>query len=134
MRHEHYAIDQKSLMLMSDLESTYFLGNERLLHQAISNLIINAIKYSHEASLINIELKQIAQGIQLKVTNQGDVIDTSEQSHLFERFYKRSTDDNSNGLGLAITQSIIQLHHGKIHVTSSHQDGTTFTIILPKNI
>ncbi|MGM2827157.1 ATP-binding protein, partial [Bacillus cereus group sp. Bce006] len=47
---------------------------------------------------------------------------------------KRSTDDNSNGLGLAITQSIIQLHHGKIHVTSSHQDGTTFTIILPKNI
>lgn len=134
VRHEHYAIDQKSLMLMSDLESTYFLGNERLLHQAISNLIINAIKYSHEASLINIELKQIAQGIQIKVTNQGDVIDTSEQSHLFERFYKRSTDDNSNGLGLAITQSIIQLHHGKIHVTSSHQDGTTFTIILPKNI
>ena len=79
-------------------------------------------------------MKQIAQGIQIKVTNQGDVIDTSEQSHLFERFYKRSTDDNSNGLGLAITQSIIQLHHGKIHVTSSHQDGTTFTIILPKNI
>jgi len=48
VRHEHYAIDQKSLMLMSDLESTYFLGNERLLHQAISNLIINAIKYSNK--------------------------------------------------------------------------------------
>ena len=65
---------------MSDLESTYFLGNERLLHQAISNLIINAIKYSHEASLINIELKQIAQGIQLKL--QIKVMSSTRQSNL----------------------------------------------------
>ena len=40
--------------------------------------------------------------------------------------------DNSNGLGLAITQSIIHLHRGQISVTSNDRDGTTFTVTLPE--
>ena len=47
-------------------------------------------------------------------------------------FYKRNAEDNSNGLGLAITQSIIHLHRGQISVTSNDRDGTTFTVTLPE--
>lgn len=133
IRHEHFALDNKSLMIKSNLESIYFLGNERLLHQAINNLIINAIKYAYHDSVINITLTQTSQHILIQVTNHGDVITETQQSRMFERFYKLSHDNNSNGLGLAITESIIKLHHGKIYVSSTQQEGTTFTIQLPQN-
>lgn len=48
-------------------------------------------------------------------------------------FYKVSKHDNSNGLGLAITKSIIELHHGTIQFTQSNEYVTTFTITLPNN-
>ena len=43
IRHEQFAADEKSLIILADLESINFLGNQRLLHQALSNLLINAI-------------------------------------------------------------------------------------------
>lgn len=131
IRHEHFALDHKSLMIMSNLESIYFLGNERLLHQAISNLVTNAIKYAYHDSVINISLTHTSRHILIQVTNHGDVITETQQSRMFERFYKLSHDNNSNGLGLAITESIIKLHHGKIYVSSTQHEGTTFTIQLP---
>jgi len=54
------------------------------------------------------------------------------QSHLFERFYKASHHDNSNGLGLAIAKAIFELHDGKIKVESEKYEGTTFTVIINK--
>ncbi|MDN9002362.1 two-component sensor histidine kinase, partial [Staphylococcus aureus] len=46
IRPEHFAADEKSLIILADLESIKFLGNQRLLHQALSNLLIKAIKYT----------------------------------------------------------------------------------------
>ena len=57
----------------------------------------------------------------------------SVQKHIFERFYKTTSHTDSNGLGLAITKSIIERHHGEISVNSQLGDGTTFTIILPRH-
>nr|MDK7244140.1 sensor histidine kinase [Staphylococcus lugdunensis] len=53
------------------------------------------------------------------------------QLHIFDRFYKVNSNDTSNGLGLSITQAIVQLHHGHIEVESNNLIGTQFTVILP---
>ena len=65
------------------------------------------------------------------VTNEGQTISKQAIPHLFDRFYKLNASDNSNGLGLAITKSIIDLHHGKICVSSDSENGTTFKILFP---
>lgn len=132
IRHEQYGIDNKQLMLMSDIDTVHFRGNNRLLHQACSNLIQNAIKYSNPNSMIDVNLFNNEGTIYFTVTNEGHTIPESVQPHLFDRFYKRNAEDNSNGLGLAITQSIIHLHRGQISVTSNDRDGTTFTVTLPE--
>ncbi len=117
---------------MSDIDTVHFRGNNRLLHQACSNLIQNAIKYSNPNSMIDVNLFNNEGTIYFTVTNEGHTIPESVQPHLFDRFYKRNAEDNSNGLGLAITQSIIHLHRGQISVTSNDRDGTTFTVTLPE--
>ena len=57
IRHEQFAADEKSLIILADLESINFLGNQRLLHQALSNLLINAIKYTDVGGAIDIALQ-----------------------------------------------------------------------------
>lgn len=128
VRHEQYHVEEKDLVVMTELEEVYFLGNERLIHQALSNLIINAIKYSPQYGLIQIHLSIEASKIIFTIENEGAISD-KDRSHIFERFYKLSNNQNSNGLGLAITKSIIELHNGCISVQSN--ESTIFTIELP---
>lgn len=133
IRHEQFAADEKSLIILADLEPIHFLGNQRLLHQAMSNLLINAIKYTDVGGAIDIALQHSHNNIIFTISNEGSPISPQTETRLFERFYKVSKHDNSNGLGLAITKSIIELHHGTIQFTQSNEYVTTFTITLPKN-
>ena len=128
VRHEQFHIEEKDLVIMTELDEVYLLGNERLIHQALSNLIINAIKYTPQYGLIQIHLSIEASNIIFTIENEGAVSD-KDMSHIFERFYKLNNDQSSNGLGLAITKSIVELHNGTISVQSN--DATIFTIQLP---
>lgn len=104
-----------------------------MLHQALSNLLINAIKYTDVGGAIDIALQHSHNNIIFTISNDGSPISPQVEARLFERFYKVSKHDNSNGLGLAITKSIIELHHGTIQFTQSNEYITTFTITLPNN-
>jgi two-component system OmpR family sensor kinase len=130
VRHERFATEQKGLTIMSDLADITYVGNERLLHQAFQNLITNGIKYSDEYGIIDLSLKENTDAITFTIKNEGNAIDKQTQQHIFERFYKVSNHDNSNGLGLAIAKTIIELHNGHIAV-DSEDDATIFTITLP---
>ena len=116
IRHEQFSANEKDLILMSDLETISMNGNERLLHQAFQNLITNAIQYSTTGGMVDVTLSQ----------------NLETQARIFERFYKSSNHDNSNGLGLAIAKAIFELHHGTITVDSEKNAGTTFTITFKK--
>lgn len=110
--------------------------NERLLEQAISNLIDNAIKYSDEGKEITIKGEESNSDITIQVADEGYGIEAEHIPRLFERFYRvdksRSRQRGGTGLGLAIVKHIAILHGGKVGVESTPGKGSIFSIFLPK--
>ncbi|SCS80319.1 sensor histidine kinase [Staphylococcus caeli] len=133
IRHEQFLANEKELVIMSDLAEITLIGNERLLYQAFQNIITNAIKYSEHGGTIDISLSNHLDSIVFEIIDDGQGMTEETQKRLFERFYKASNHDNSNGLGLAIAKAIFELHNGTIAVHSVKHEGTTFTITLNHN-
>ncbi len=126
-----------SLSCKEDLKAEI---NATLLEQAVVNLLDNAIKYSHVDSEIRVsagqaDTRNMNQGIQIQVRDQGIGIEKQHLPRLFERFYRvdkaRSRKLGGTGLGLAIVKHIVQVHRGRIDVVSVPGKGSTFTIFLP---
>ena len=106
------------------------------LGKVIANLLENAGKYSAPGTPIYITAEKTAEGISISVADRGMGIDLSEQSLIFERFYRaRAQADGTSGtgMGLAISRAIIEAHGGAISVTSQPGQGSVFTVILPQN-
>ena len=116
------------------------------IHQVISNMLINAIKYSPRAGKINISLEyaQITgapcsnettpPAIKFTISDNGIGIPEEELNLVFERFYQSSITDNGTGgtgLGLAICKEIIELHHGVIFAKNRSECGVTMTFTVP---
>ena len=111
-------------------------ANEFLLEEAIFILIENAVKYSPKRSQISMELSQTKNHASITVSDSGPGIAQEELQHIFKRFYRidsarQKQQRNGYGLGLAIAQSIVQQHHGKINVQSEIGVGSSFSIVLP---
>lgn len=128
---ESLAYEKKIRLTYNIAENINFNCDSNQLKQLISILLDNAIKHSFKKEEILIELTKKKELIILKVTNKGDNIPLEEQAKIFERFYRvdkaRSRSENRYGLGLAIAKNIVELHHGKISVSSI--DGlTTFQV------
>ena len=105
-----------------------------LLRRALANLCANAIKYGAADSELSICATPTADGIHLQVRNRGQTIPAEHLPRLFERFYRvdesRERSAQSNGLGLSIVATIMQLHNGGYSVTST--DGVTcFELFFP---
>jgi two-component system heavy metal sensor histidine kinase CusS len=105
-----------------------------LLRRALANLCANAIKYGAPHSELCIHANPTADGIQVQVRNHGQTIPAQHLPRLFERFYRvdesRERSAQSNGLGLSIVATIMQLHNGACHVSSA--DGVTcFELFFP---
>jgi signal transduction histidine kinase len=107
-------------------------GDAQLLGQAFDNLIQNAIKFSSPQQPIDVDLSQNAQQITLSVTDHGIGMEDFVRERIFDRFYQaesaRSNQFGSQGLGLALTKRIIEMHHGSIKVESTPGLGTRVTI------
>ncbi|WP_448108312.1 heavy metal sensor histidine kinase [Pseudomonas azerbaijanoccidentalis] len=105
-----------------------------LLRRALANLCANAIKYGAPDSALHIHAAPQADGIHLQVRNHGQTIPAEHLPRLFERFYRvdesRERSAQSNGLGLSIVATIMQLHNGAYSVSSV--DGVTcFELVFP---
>jgi two-component system OmpR family sensor kinase len=103
------------------------------LHQALGNLVANAIKFSPEDE--RVELRALGRDgeVLIEVSDKGVGIPADEVPRLKERFYRASTagDAQGTGLGLAITEEIIDRHGGCLEVESQVGAGSTFRIRLP---
>jgi two-component system, OmpR family, sensor kinase len=108
-------------------------ADELRLHQALGNLIGNAIKFSHEDERVALRALARDAEVLIEVSDRGVGIPAHEVPRLKERFYRASTagDAQGTGLGLAITQEIVQRHGGRLEVESQVGSGSTFRIRLP---
>jgi len=108
----------------------------QLLEQAAVNLLDNAIKYSEEKGLVQIEVIAKGSEICLSFKDYGIGIPKEHLPRLFERFYRvdkaRSRKLGGTGLGLAIVKHIVQTHEGYVTVESEPGKGSNFIIHLPK--
>ena len=112
--------------------------NAALLEQAVINLLDNAIKYSEPGRPVSVDVEQTPGEVVIRVVDRGSGIEPQHLPRIFERFYRvdkaRSRKLGGTGLGLAIVKHIVQAHGGTITVESSPDEGSTFTIHLPKAI
>jgi two-component system phosphate regulon sensor histidine kinase PhoR len=108
-----------------------------LIEQAVVNLLDNAIKYSDTETSVRLAARQTADEIQISVQDHGIGIERKHLPRLFERFYRvdkaRSRAMGGTGLGLAIVKHISQAHGGRVDVASALNEGSTFTIHLPRD-
>jgi signal transduction histidine kinase len=105
------------------------------IEQVISNLINNAIKYSPEAKKIDIDISTSSKTVRVAVRDYGIGIPVEHRAHIFKRFYQGHGKGylGGMGLGLYVSQEIIQLHGGKIEAEFPDGDGTCFVVYLPIN-
>ncbi len=124
--------EQKDLELEIDLDPVTFNGDEELLQQVWSNLIGNAIKFTHKGGTVAISLKSTPELITVKVSDNGIGMSEETQKHIFEKFYQGDTSHAAigNGLGLAIVKRIIDMNGGTIAVESRLGEGSVFTVQL----
>jgi two-component system, OmpR family, sensor histidine kinase CiaH len=109
-------------------------GDELLLQIALSNLIDNALKYTPKESPVYIDLIEKPDCVELKVTDIGPGIPDAEKEKIFEKFYRSGNEatrkTKGTGLGLYLTQKIIQNHNGDIFVMDNTPHGSIFVIQL----
>jgi signal transduction histidine kinase/ligand-binding sensor domain-containing protein/DNA-binding response OmpR family regulator len=113
------------------------------LEEVISNLLINAVKFTPAGGKITVEAGRDtgkdeafpSGNLQISVRDTGTGISREQLTHIFDRFYQaESTYENQGqgtGVGLALVKELVQLHHGKIDVYSHEGKGTEFIISLP---
>jgi two-component system phosphate regulon sensor histidine kinase PhoR len=111
------------------------LGNAAELRSAISNLIVNALKYSEAPILV--KWSDTVVGPELLVEDQGPGIDAKHIPRLTERFYRvdksRSQATGGTGLGLAIVKHVAVSHDAKLFIDSELGQGSTFRLVFPND-
>ncbi|MFN8358819.1 MAG: heavy metal sensor histidine kinase [Candidatus Kapaibacterium sp.] len=109
-------------------------GDAVRLHQALLNVLDNAVKYTPKQGSILVRLIKEQSWAVLRVSDTGVGIPHDDLPHIFDRFYRvdkaRSQDVQGNGLGLAIVKWIVEAHHGTITAESTIGKGTIVTIRL----
>lgn len=128
-------IDKKNLTVTKELEDITYTSNHQHMHQLLSNLITNAIKYNVEGGRITIKSYQLGDNVIIEVSDTGKGISKIDQGRVFERFFRcdqgRDKTTGGTGLGLAIVKHIVQFYQGTINLTSKLNEGTTFKVCLP---
>jgi PAS domain S-box-containing protein len=103
--------------------------------QVLSNIVMNAIKYSDRSTSIDIEISSVGNNVAISIKDQGIGIDKEDHEKIFDRFYRSGKNNVDTypgfGIGLFISKEIMQRHNGNILVESSRGNGSTFTVLLP---
>lgn len=110
-------------------------ADEERIHQVLTNLIVNSLKYGVERGVTEVSLEVLKEDkILIRIADNGEGIDEEHLPRLFERFYRvdktRNRNQGGSGLGLAIVKHIIEAHGEKIFVESEAKVGSEFSFSL----
>ncbi len=135
LRH-HLTADKLTLAVIAP-EGAVVEGDAEQLRSVFSNLIDNAVKYSHDRVQVAMEVAVPSPSqVRVRVVDQGVGIPQAQLKRIFRRFHRfqwRGSKVKGTGLGLYIVRSIVKQHGGRVYATSDGEGrGSTFTIELPR--
>jgi signal transduction histidine kinase len=123
---------------MPTLENAIVMGDRTRLRQLLLNLVTNAIKYTPRGGRVELAVtRRPNDEISISVRDTGIGISATDLAHVFDRFWRadrarsRASERGGFGLGLSISQWIVQAHGGTITVASRLGRGSIFTVVLP---
>ena len=132
-----HALKAKSISLETAADDVMIKANRQMAFELFFNLIDNAIKYNKENGNITVKIQNESGQVKISVSDTGIGIAPKDQERIFERFYRvdksRSKQSGGTGLGLSIVKHIVEYHQGDLSISSSPDQGTTVTVLLPVN-
>jgi signal transduction histidine kinase len=133
--HMRLLADEKSIALvLHPAPPAMAAGDRDRLKQVLVNLLDNAIKYTNADGSIAVMVAETADSVLIEVRDTGIGIAAEHLPHIFERFYRASTDrgEVGAGLGLAIVRAICTAHGGTVQVESQPEHGSALRVVLPR--
>ena len=125
----------KRLQVDAALDDANVLGDARLIHRLVSNLVDNAIRYNITGGHVEVELAATATKTTLTVTNTGPPVPPDQVSRLLEPFQRaapdRAASPNGLGLGLSIVADIAKAHGASLAVHPRPEGGLTVAVSFP---
>jgi signal transduction histidine kinase len=112
----------------------HMVGDERRIKQVLLHLLINAIEYSPDGSEVTLEARRDDDTVRISVVDAGIGMGQDEQERMFDKFWRSDrarTHHRSDGLGLSLVKSFVELHSGTVEVASRPGVGTRVTCRLP---
>jgi two-component system, OmpR family, sensor histidine kinase KdpD len=109
-------------------------GDRQLLASTITELLVNAAKYSATESVISVSVWNEKGKVLVSVHNDGPTIDSMERERIFDRYYRSPATRHcatGSGIGLSVAKRAVEAHQGRMWVNSSRETGTTFFLSLP---
>ncbi len=128
--------DDSHKMIVSGAEKLIVNIDESQITQVVNNILSNAVKYSPKSKPIHINISKVANFAKVSVKDEGLGIDQKDKGKIFDRFYRADSTQKQYpgmGIGLYVSQKIIDNHNGTLWVESEPGYGSTFHFTLPLN-
>jgi PAS domain S-box-containing protein len=129
------ASPQHEILLRRPSQGLRAIGDRERLEQVVVNLVQNAIKYSPQGGRVEVSVDRAGSRARVEVTDHGIGIPKEEQKHVFERFFRAHNAATRNygglGIGLYVSNEIVERHGGAFEVSSEPGKGATFAFTLP---
>ena len=113
------------------VQSSIVMCDADRLKQVFINVIDNAVKYTEKGGLVLVAQTREEGCVRIVVKDTGVGIPAEDVDHVKEKFFKSNKTVRGSGIGLAVADEIIKLHHGLLFIESTEGVGTTVTIVLP---
>ncbi|RVU81771.1 HAMP domain-containing protein [Leucothrix sargassi] len=130
-----YQDTEKKIAIHMDENLSLVNADQENLASALENILRNAMYYTADPSTVTITAKQVNNAIELEIADEGPGVPETDLKRLFEPFFRSDTSRNektgSNGVGLAITHRIIELHQGSVWATNRPEGGLSVSVRLP---
>ncbi len=131
-----FLADEKNISIKITATTEVFINaDEQLLASAIGNILTNAVKYSPENSIVEVNYQTNEQELRINITDSGLGVPETAIKQLFEPFYRVQNDRDratgGSGLGLAIAKQAVIAHHGSIYAYNNNNGGLSVEIKLP---
>ena len=122
-------LEIKNQEVISSLKEAYIIGDYKWTLEAITNIIKNCIEHTKENKKIYVEIRETNVYTELIIRDEGEGIEEKDLKHIFDRFYKgKNSSENSFGIGLSLSKSILEKQNASITCASRLNEGTTFKI------